>query len=76
MSPCTQLYRRNAWNFFEFRREVNPAAPLAWLVTKLFGCVSQTDNCFKAFYDHQTVEEPILRLFYGFVYHTLPERIK
>ena len=42
--------------------EVNPIIPLAWLVTKLNGCVSQTDNCFKAFYDQQTVEEPILRL--------------
>ena len=59
MSPCTQLYRRNAW---KIQWEVNPIIPLAWLVTTLIGCVSQTDNCFKAFYDQQTVEEPILKL--------------
>ena len=29
------------------------------------GRVSQTDNCLKAFYDHQTVEEPFRRLLYG-----------
>ena len=50
-----------------FEREVNPTMPLAWLVTKLNGCVPQTDNCFKAFYDQQTVEEPILKLLWGFV---------
>ena len=50
-----------------FEREVNPAIPLAWLVTKLNGCVPQTDYCFKAFYDQQTVEEPILKLLWGFV---------
>ena len=50
--------------------------PLAWLVTKLNGCVPQTDNCFKAFYDQQTVEEPILRLLCGLVYHSRREKIK
>ena len=59
-----------------FEREVNPTMPLAWLVTKLNGCVPQTDNCFKAFYDQQTVDEPILKLLWGFVYHALASEIK
>ena len=59
-----------------FEREVNPAMPLAWLVTELNGCVPQTDNCFKAFYDQQTVEEPILKLLWHFVYHSRSEKIK
>ena len=59
-----------------FEREVNPARPLAWLVTKLNGCVPQTDHCFKAFYDQQTVEEPILRLLCRLVYHSRSEKIK